>query len=288
MPTLTADERAAFAADGYLMLRDAVTPEQLHRLQADMSEWVDESRSHTTAYGTTVDGRPRFDLQPGHTSERPALRRVQAPSEVSEAYYEVLTDSGVVDAVADLIGPNVRHHHTKINAKQPGRATDVRWHQDFCFTPHTNCDLVTALLFVDEVTHDNGPLEVQAGSHLGPLHGLWHEGVFTGAADPSVEEAARRSAVVCTGPAGSVCLMHTRVLHGSTPNNSDQPRTLFIAVYAAADSVRCSPNPVPNTHDGLIVRGVEPRRVRSEPWEIEIPEYPKAVSFFAQQAADER
>ena len=288
MPTLTADERAAFAADGYLMLRDAVTPEQLHRLQADMSEWVDESRSHTTAYGTTVDGRPRFDLQPGHTSERPALRRVQAPSEVSEAYYEVLTDSGVVDAVADLIGPNVRHHHNKINAKQPGSATDVRWHQDFCFTPHTNCDLVTALLFVDEVTHDNGPLEVQAGSHLGPLHGLWHEGVFTGAADPSVEEAARRSAVVCTGPAGSVCLMHTRVLHGSTPNNSDQPRTLFIAVYAAADSVRCSPNPVPNTHDGLIVRGVEPRRVRSEPWEIEIPEYPKAVSFFAQQAADER
>ena len=243
---------------------------------------------HTAAYGTSVDGRPRFDLQPGHSAEHPALRRVQAPSEVSDAYFDVLVNSRIVDAVADLIGPNVRHHHNKINSKQPGSSTEVRWHQDFCFTPHTNSDLITSLLFVDEVTEENGPLEVLNGSHRGPLHGLWHDGVFTGAVDRTVEDQARRNAVVCTGPAGSACLMHTRLMHGSTPNHSAFPRTLFIAVYAAADAVRCTPNPVPNAHDGLLVRGVEPGRVRSEPWEIEIPEYPKAVSFFAQQAAEER
>ncbi len=288
MPTLTSDERAQFAENGWLLLHDAVTTDQLARLRADMAIWVDESRQHSAAYGTTVDGRPRFDLQPGHSPDRPALRRVQAPAEVSDAYYEVLTNSRVVDAVADLIGPNVRHHHNKINSKQPGSSTEVRWHQDFCFTPHTNCDLVTALLFVDDVTCENGPLEVQDGSHRGPLYGLWHDGVFTGAVEQSVEDLARHEAEVLTGPAGSACLMHTRLMHGSTPNNSNEPRTLFIAVYAAADSVRCTPNPVPNTHDGIIVRGAEPGRVRSEHWEIEIPEYPKAVSFFAQQAADER
>ena len=288
MPTLTDIEREQFAANGWLLLPDAVTPEQLAMLRSDMAAWVEESRAHSAAYGTTIDGRPRFDLQPGHTDERPALRRVQAPSEASDAYFEVLTNSRMVDAVADLIGPDVRHHHNKINSKQPGSSTEVRWHQDFCFTPHTNCDLVTALLFVDDVTEENGPLEVENGSHRGPLHGLWHDGVFTGAVAPDVEDQARRNAVVCTGPAGSACLMHTRLMHGSTPNDSDKPRSLFIAVYAAADSVRCTPNPVPNTHDGLIVRGAEPARVRSEPWEIEIPEYPKAVSFFAQQAVEER
>jgi ectoine hydroxylase-related dioxygenase (phytanoyl-CoA dioxygenase family) len=289
MPTtLTADERERFAENGWLLLADAVTVDQLDRLRTDMATWVDESRNHDAAYGTTTDGRARFDLQPGHCPERPGLRRVQAPSEVSDAYFVVLTNSRVVDAVADLIGPDVRHHHNKINSKQPGSATEVRWHQDFCFTPHTNCDLVTSLLFVDDVTGENGPLEVQDGSHRGPLHGLWHDGVFTGAVDRSVEDNARRNAVVVTGPAGSACLMHTRLMHGSTPNTSGTARTLFIAVYAAADSVRCTPNPVPNAHDGLIVRGAEPGRVRSEPWEIEIPEYPKAVSFFTQQAAEER
>ncbi len=288
MATLTAEERATFAETGWLLLTDAVSPEQLVRLRGDMAAWVEASRDHDSAYGTTVDGRPRFDLQPGHSQQRPALRRVQAPSEVSDAYFEVLTNSRIVDAVADLIGPDVRHHHNKINSKQPGSSTEVRWHQDFCFTPHTNCDLVTALLFIDDVTAENGPLEVQSGSHRGPLHGLWHGGVFTGAVEQAVEDGAKRDAVVLTGPAGSACLMHTRLMHGSTPNTSRDPRTLFIAVYTAADSVRCTPNPVPNAHDGLLVRGVEPGRVRAEPWEIEIPEYPKAVSFFAQQAADER
>jgi ectoine hydroxylase-related dioxygenase (phytanoyl-CoA dioxygenase family) len=288
MATLTAGERAHFAEKGWLLLADAVTPGQLQRLRADMAAWVEESRDHVAPYGTCVDGRARFDLQPGHTAQVPTLRRVQAPSEVSDAYFEVLTDSKIVDAVADLIGPDVRHHHNKINSKQPGSSTEVRWHQDFCFTPHTNCDLVTALLFVDDVTSENGPLEVQDGSHRGPLHGLWHDAVFTGAVARSVEDDAKRSAAVLTGPAGSACLMHTRLMHGSTPNHSPDPRTLFIAVYAAADSVRCTPNPVPSTHDGLIVRGVEPGRVRSETWQIEIPDYPKAVSFFAQQAAEER
>lgn len=288
MPTLTAAEHERFAHDGYLMLPDAVTADQLAALRAEMARWVVESRDHEAAYGTTADGRPRFDVQPGHAADRPALRRVQAPSEVSAAYFEALTSSRIVDAVAELIGPDVRHHHNKINAKQPGSATDVKWHQDFPFTPHTNSDLVTALLFVDEVTADNGPLEVLAGSHRGPLHSIWHDGVFTGAVDPAIEAEAKRDATVLVGPAGSACLMHTRLMHGSTPNRSDQPRTLFIAVYAAADAVRCSRNPVPNEHDGLIVAGREPGRIRSEPWEIEIPEYPKSVSFFAQQSEQER
>jgi len=55
----------------------------------------------------------------------------------------------MVDMVADLIGPNVRYHHSKINSKLPGAATHVKWHQDFPFTPHTNSDMVTALLMVD-------------------------------------------------------------------------------------------------------------------------------------------
>ncbi|MEO1276685.1 MAG: class I tRNA ligase family protein, partial [Pseudomonadota bacterium] len=57
---------------------------------------------------------------------------------------------------------------------------------------HSNADLVTALLMIDEVTPENGPLEVQPGSHKGPLHSLWHEGRFTGAVAPEIEERETR------------------------------------------------------------------------------------------------
>ena len=210
-------------------------------MKSDFANWVEESRSHEESYGETIDGRPRFDLEPGHTAEKAGLRRVNAPVEVSQACYEAMASSRMTDCVADLIGPNVKFHHSKINSKLPGGATAVKWHQDFPFTPHSNDDVITALLMVDEVTDENGPLEVVAGSHKGAIHGLWHDGVFTGAVADEVAEDSQSRAVKCTGPAGAVCLMHTRLLHGSAPNLSKMPRTLLICVYSAEDAIPYSP-----------------------------------------------
>ncbi len=284
MTGLTKAQIETFRRDGVLTVEGAVTPDELAALRRDFAAWVEESRSHDSAYGAMIDGRPRFDLEPGHSPENPALRRVAAPSDVSESYLEVMRDSRMVDWVADLIGPDVRSHHCKVNSKLPGAATRVKWHQDFLYDPHSNTDLVTALLMLDDVDEENGPLEVVPGSHLGPLHSLWHDGVFTGAVSEARAADFAERAVSCTGPAGSVCLMHGCLAHGSAPNRSARPRTLFIAVYAAADAVPLVPNPVPGRHNGLLVRGQEPNRVRSTPFEAELPEHPKGASFFVQQA----
>ena len=288
MTELTQAQIGAFWNDGVLTVPDAISAGQLNRLRVDFNTWVTESYAKTASYGDTTDGRPRFDLQPGDGDKPTALRRVQAPTEVSDAFYEVMSSSRMTQMVADLIGPNVKHHHNKINSKQPGSNTQVKWHQDFSFTPHTNSDVVTALLMVDEVTLDNGPLEVAPGSHREELHSLWHEGVFTGAVAPSVAASLQSRAVPATGPAGSVCLMHTRLAHGSKPNHTDLPRTLFICVYSAADAVACTRNPVPNAHEGLIVAGRDTGTVRATEFTVVRPEYPKSVSFFSQQSKMER
>ena len=282
--TLTEGQIAAFHRDGVLTVENAVTPAELAALRADFAGWVEQSRGETKPYGAGLDGRARFDMEPGHSAAKPALRRINAPTEISEAYLAVMAGSRMTAMVADLIGPNVKHHHNKINSKLPGAATSVSWHQDFPFTPHTNDDLITALLMVDEVTEENGPLEVVPGTHVGEIHSLWHDGVFTGAIDKDEAAKMQAASVKCFGPAGSVCLMHTRLAHGSAPNLSSSPRTLFIAVYSAADAMPCCPNPVPNVHEGLIVAGTDPRTVRATPYEMRVPEFPKGASFFSQQA----
>ncbi len=283
MGALTDAQKSFFWENGYLVVEDAVRPELLARLREDFAGWVEESRQHAQSYGEIIDGRPRYDLEPGHSAERPALRRVNAPIEVSEAYFEAMADSRMTDCVAELIGPNVKLHHTKINSKLPGAATVVKWHQDFPFTPHSNDDLVTALLMVDDVTEDNGPLEVTPRTHRGELYSLWHDGVFTGAVADEVAEDCQRQSTLCMGKAGSVCLMHTRLLHGSTANRSNDPRTLFIAVYSAEDALSQVPNPVPTKHEGRIVRGEHTNRVRSIDYQLELPQKPTTASFFDQQ-----
>ena len=280
---LTQEQIDQFWRDGVLVVEDAVDAEQLDAMRRTFDGWIEESKKHDEGYGETVDGRPRFDLEHGHSAEKPALRRVNSPAEVSPAFDDAMRNSVMTDCVADLIGPDVKFHHSKINSKLPGAKTEVKYHQDFPFTPHSNDDVITALLMVDEVTEENGPLEVVCGSHRGPIYGLWHDGKFTGAVDTEVESNAQAQAVICAGPAGAVCLMHTRLLHGSAPNLSSQPRTLFICVYSADDAVPLSPNPVPSTQEGQIVRGEATGRIRSTAYEVEKPELPKQASFFFQQ-----
>jgi ectoine hydroxylase-related dioxygenase (phytanoyl-CoA dioxygenase family) len=281
-------EISFFRDNGFLVVEQAIHPALLERLRTDFNAWVDESRRQTTAYGETLDGRPRFDLETDHSAERPGLRRVASPIEVSAAYLEAVRAPAVVEAVAALIGPNVKLHHCKINSKLPGTATAVKWHQDFPFTPHSNDDLVTALLMVDEVTDENGPLEVWPGTHRGPIHDLWHGDRFTGAVDEVLTRTCQEHAVRCTGPAGAVCLMHTRLLHGSAPNLSADPRTLFIAVYSAEDAWPLADNPLPSRYEGLIVHGEATGRVRSTPFDIRLPQKPKGASFFTQQSPTPR
>ena len=279
---------ASFHEHGFVTVADAVQPAELAALREAFAGWVEESRAHTAAFGQMLDGRPRFDVEPGHCAERPALRRVASPTEISEAYLRVLQECAMTDMVCELIGPDIRLHHSKINSKLPGTATTVDWHQDFTFDPHSNDDLVTALLFLDDVTEQNGPLRVVPGSHHGPLLSLWQDGRFTGALDESSAARLAPQSVSVTGAAGSVCLMHSRVVHASSANRSATPRTLYIAAIAAADAVPLATNAVPSIHAGLLLRGSEPGRIRSVAFEMQTPQVPAGASFFVQQATRAR
>ncbi|MEM7404277.1 MAG: phytanoyl-CoA dioxygenase family protein [Pseudomonadota bacterium] len=277
------EEIARFERDGWLLLKAALEPAMLAALAADFEGWVEASRVETGAYGQQSDGRPRFSLEPGHSAHRPALRRIASPVELSPNYLAVMRDGKAVDAVAQLIGPAIRFNNSKINSKHPGTATAVKYHQDFLFEPHSNDDLITVLYFLDDVTADNGPLEVVSGSHTGPLHDHWHEGVFTGAVSAAVGGAAASKSVPCRGPAGSACLMHTRLLHGSAPNLSAAPRTLFIVEYCAEDALPLQRNHIPSRYAGELVRGTASNRVRCSSYEMAFPEVPEGASFFEQQ-----
>ena len=281
---LTKAQIDLFWDTGVIMVEDAVTSNQLDGLKAVFSNWVKESRNHNEDYGEVLDGRPRFDLAPGHSIKTPGLRRVQSPEEISTVYADVMRNSKIADFAADLVGPAIRFHHGKINSKLPGTVTEVKFHQDFSFQPMTNDDMVTALLFMDDVTLDNGPLEVVPGTHKGPLYTHWHDGVFTGAVADEVAAENKEKIIKCTGQKGTVCLMHANLLHGSAPNLSSDPRTLYIVTYYAEDAIELSPNHLPSKLTHEVIRGKASGKVRCSSYDMLIPEVPKGTSFFSQQA----
>lgn len=288
MPTiLKEDQIEAFQRNGAIVVENAVSETELSGLRATFTDWVEESRKHAAPFGKICDGRPRFDIENDHAPDHPSLRRVASPTDISDIYASIAFDSAMTDMASDLLGEDVRFHHAKVNSKLPHTKTEVKWHQDFPFDPHSNDDTLTALLFMDDVTEENGPLMIAPGSHRGPLLSHFQNGVFTGTVSDEAATRFEAEAVSCTGPAGAVCLMHSRVAHASTANNSSAARTLYIVTYAAADAAPLSPVAVPSPHQGRIVRGKEPGRIRSMDFEIETPVIPKGASFFEQQAGND-
>lgn len=285
---LSQNQKKQFWTDGFLLVENAINDRQLEKLKKTFLDWVNDSRNYKTDYGETMDGRPRFDLQPGHSSDVPGLRRIQSPEEISEVFADVMRNGRSVDMCAELIGQGIRFHHGKVNSKLPGTATKVNFHQDFPFEPMTNDDMITCLLFIDDVTLENGPLEVVPGTHKGPLYSHWHNGIFTGSVSDEILAEHEDKIIRCTGKAGSVCLMHASLLHGSAPNLSNKSRTLYISTYYAEDAVELSPNHLPSTLTHELVRGEASGRVRCSTYEMQLPEVPKGTSFFAQQASAEK
>ena len=271
-PKLSEDQIQHFAEFGYLICPSGIDDSLLKRLDDQVDNWIELSRQYESNFGTTVDGKARFDLEVGHTRETPKLRRVANPVDVSEDFQEVLWDSPMVDMVAQLIGPSIRYHHCKLNVKLPGMETIVYYHQDHSYDPHTNDDMLAILLMLDDATEKNGCLRVVPGSHK-KRYSHFQKGEYVGAIDSSFNEEFNRLAVPIVASRGDVCFMHTWTVHGSRTNLSNNARRLLICDYTSADAFPLLSPALPSKYTGKIVRG-EPShvaRLRSDEFEMRTP-----------------
>lgn len=227
---LTADEIAFYREHGYLMVEDAITPEQLARMREITYDLIDKSRPVT-------ESNDVYDLDEGHSPNNPRLTRIKLPHKQNPYYWEVLRNSRMTEVLVSLLGPDTAIQTSKLNTKAPDGGAAVEWHQDWAFYPHTNDDVLAFGLMLEDVDLANGPLQVIPGSHKGPV--LAHtnrNGVFCGAVDPDDPDFHHDKAVTLTGKAGSMTVHHARALHGSAPNTSDRNRLILFYECRAADA----------------------------------------------------
>lgn len=89
MANLSSSQVEQFKRDGFLLLYDVVPEDRLQILQSQFEQWKEESRNFSGPYGKTFDNRPRFDVEPGHSAERSALR-IASLVEIPAAYLTTL------------------------------------------------------------------------------------------------------------------------------------------------------------------------------------------------------
>ena len=274
---LDESQRQHYLEHGWLSVPGLVDDAWLARLRAVTEEFVDQSRSLT-------ESNVLFDLDRGHTAEEPRLRRLTSPTDLHPTYWEFASHSAITDVAVDLLGPDVKFHHSKLNFKAPRGGEEVKWHQDIQFWPHTNYDLLTIGVFLEDVEPGMGEVGFVPGSHDGPLYDLYDGDVWVGAlAADDVAAAAVDTAEYPVRPAGTITVHHCRTVHGSAPNGSDRARPLLLQTYVAADAlpytdlVRISP------HGEELIRGEMPRWARHDPRPCLLPPDGNYRPIFAAQ-----
>ena len=132
--SLTRADQSFYAENGYLLLKGAISEKWLQRLRAGVEEVVAANR-HLTA------STHRVNLHKTHSPETPEFEWIWNPDSDSDAIWDFVAKSELVDVVAGLIGDNVRFSHTSLLFKRPG-VCSYDWHQDIPYMPHTNSNLV--------------------------------------------------------------------------------------------------------------------------------------------------
>ena len=171
--------------------------------------------------------------------------------------WDIVSDSRIIDGVADLLGDTVVLRHSHLFAKLPGDPKRVIWHQDASYWPLPPSRVVSAWPAVDDVDVANSAMHVIPGSH--------HHAQLTFRGST----AAENNMLVQTVPnpedygdapvalemrAGQISLHSDRILHGSEPNRSNRRRFGLAMRYLSGD-VRAHYGW--NQHS-IVCRGVEP------------------------------
>ena len=151
--------------------------------------------------------------------------------------YQLVQHPRIVDAVADLLGPNVVCWGSHFFCKMPHDGKRVPWHQDSTYWPLSPTKTVTVWLAIDDADPENANMKFIPRSHL---HGLidYDE---TQDANTVLDLAVRNPNSYGDGEvddqlkAGQFSMHSDLLLHGSEANESNRRRCGLTIRYAAAD-----------------------------------------------------
>ena len=149
---------------------------------------------------------------------------------------ELVRQPRILDAVEDVLGPDLLCWSTTFFIKEAASANYVSWHQDNTYAHLSEADNLTVWLGFTDCTRDNGCMLVVPGSHQAqlPHHDTDAKGNLLSRGQTLSGPIDADSALPMELKAGEFSLHHSLLFHSSGPNSSPRRRIGFTIRYIPA------------------------------------------------------
>ena len=256
---LTPEEIARYNDQGFLLPIRVLDDEQVARAREALDDHL-EGRRESKAYELTD---PIVDSDHGKaTAGSGTASAVAETTEVEkkphsvpflfnlwerdERFWEIVANPVIAGMARQLLGSDeVVLMEDGAVVKKPVVGGRLAWHQDFAYWPLATPGAVTCWIALDDVSAENGGMQVAAGSHklgeklpveFGDGSSFMHaQRPGLGEVRPPEEEGLE--VVGYELKAGECGFHHALLWHASGPNTSQNPRRGFIPRYVAGGTM---------------------------------------------------
>ena len=267
---LTPDQLEQFDRDGYLFFPGHFTPEETQNL----TDAVPEIYARREDYNVREKGKD-------------AVRTNFAAHMYSEPFAKLARHPRMIEPVESLLGEKLYMHQFKINGKMAFEGDVWQWHQDYgtwLNDDHMPTErAMNIAIFLDDVTEHNGPLMFIPGSHKKGVVQTKHDLTTTSyplwTVDNSlirqlVQRAGGKNGGIVSpkGPAGSMILFHSCLVHASGSNLSPFDRvSVYLSLCAVSNHIRRHKRPEYIAHRNFTPIDCLPDDCLSKDYPVDLP-----------------
>lgn len=206
MRKITNDEIAFFDENGYVIIKNVLHADELEHFRAESARLIEEIKAGGPADKMCARGPEGIPYYLTYLHSNP-----------NSFSLRLLAHPFIGDMLTRMVGPDFVPLYESLVFKLPGNGSSVPWHRDGMAVPG-NERIFNIDIYPDYSTVANSCVWVVPGSHLWENQKA-NEWIARGQDDFNLP-----GAVPAEMTPGDVLLHHTKVLHGSTANSSNELR----------------------------------------------------------------
>jgi len=230
---LEEDQKAFFEREGYLIVNDVLSKNELNVCQKEIE------RLHHISGELEASGDPvftKFQREPyadgvNRKDGLPVLRKIEDTWDISDVFRELSKHPNLIPVLGRLLGPDLILFRSTLMLKPAFHGSAHAPHQDSAYWPIDPPALVTVSIALNEATTKNGCFKIIPRSHKS---GLRDWGLIAQAQGRELQfknEMSEMDQIDVPLKAGSALFFHSLTVHGSGPNRSERPRNTALYAY---------------------------------------------------------